>query len=62
MHMRTHCKKTQNHRSIRSTREDRRQINRMAHQIPEDEDGVEDPDCADVPNVHPETVTATSAI
>ena len=58
MHMRTYC----NHRSIRSTIEDRRQINRMAHQIPEDADGVEDPGCADVPNVQPETVTATSAI
>ena len=34
----------------------------MAHQIREDVDGVEDPDCADVPNVQPETVTATSAI
>ena len=34
----------------------------MAHQTPEDADGAEDPVCADVPNVQPETVTATRAI
>ena len=34
----------------------------MAHQTPEDADGVEDPDCADVPNVQLETDIATSAI
>ena len=65
MHMRTHCKTTQSHRSSRSTREDRRQINRRTHPIPEDlhnADGVEDPDYADVTNVQPETAIATSAI
>ena len=64
MHMRTHCKTTQNHRSIRSTREERRQINRIAHQIPENNnaDGVENPDFADVTNVQPETAIATNAI
>ena len=65
MHRRAHCKTSPSHRSIRSTREDRRQINRMAHPVPGDlnnADGVEDPDCADVTNAQPETVIATSAL
>ena len=65
MRMHTHCKITQNQRSIRSTREDRRQINTKTHPIREDlhnADGVEDPDCADVTNAQRETAIATSAI
>ena len=65
MRMHTYYKTTQNHRSIRSTREDRRQINRRTHPIPEDlhnADGVADSDCADVTNVQRETAIATSAI
>ena len=59
MHMPTPC--TQNHRSIRSTRED---TNRIVQLIPEDNnaDGVGYPDFADASNVQPETDIATRAI
>ena len=53
-HRRMRFKTPPGHRAIRSTKEDRRQVNRMTHPIPEDlhnADGVEDPDCADVTSV-----------